>query len=89
MEQYAAIAPKTVTPHLLRQFFAGAVDMSTLPAFLVGQLQTIARRIERQHARAAKREGKAQAYARVGLNGKRAVARRLRQIAAGQLQVSL
>jgi len=51
-----------------------------LPAWL--------RRKLRQKQRAAKREERHAAYHRVGLNGKRAVMRRQRQIAAGRLQVS-
>lgn len=43
--------------------------------------------VTRKHFRAMMHDQKAKAYATAGLNGKRAVARRQRQIAAGQLRV--
>ncbi len=46
------------------------------------------RRLERQRTRQIKRLMNATRYAVAGLNGKRAVARRLRQIEAGQLKVT-
>lgn len=46
------------------------------------------RRYRRQATRYHKREMNAANYAVAGLNGKRAVARRQRQIAAGQLKVT-
>lgn len=73
--------PKEITPSLIRQMFSGALDMSTLPAALRGQIQAIGRRMQRQALRAHKREQKAQEYRRVALagGGKREVARRAAQ----------
>jgi hypothetical protein len=52
------------------------------------KLTAAERRKLRQQQRAAKREDKARNHQYAGLNGKRAVARRLRQIERGQLQVT-
>lgn len=79
--------PWAVTPSLLRQLFAGALDMSTLPMFLQAQIKTIVARMRRQAQRADKHETKHAAFAIKGLNGTRAMARRRRQIAAGSLRV--
>jgi hypothetical protein len=81
VRRYIPVPPKVVTPNLLRQLFAGALDMSTLPAALAGELRTIARRIERQANRAAKREHHAIYHRRAALagGGEREVSRRRRQ----------
>lgn len=47
------------------------------------------RRLKRQRTRQIKRLMNATRYAEAGLNGKRAVARRKRQIEAGQLRVTV
>lgn len=77
-----------VTPFLIRNMLDGGLDLSALPAAIRGHLQTIVKRMRRQAMRAFNRETKAQAYRAVALSGggKRAVARRLRQIAAGSLR---
>jgi hypothetical protein len=49
------------------------------------QLQAAQRRMMRKRDRAAKRHAIHERFALAGLNGTRAVARRLRQIAAGSL----
>jgi hypothetical protein len=54
-----------------------------IPDFLLRQLEAAAALVRKKQARAAKRETKSIQYAQAGLNGKRAVARRLRQIEAG------
>ncbi|NVO13858.1 MAG: hypothetical protein HXX10_07465 [Rhodoplanes sp.] len=54
-------------------------------AILLAQLQAWAERENRRRDRAAKRERMTASY---HPNGKREVARRLRQIAAGQLRIS-
>lgn len=77
--------PQSVTPSLLRQFFAGGLDMNALPAMLRGQLQAVAARLARQQARVQKRQRVALVHMRD--DGERAMARRRRQIAAGSLRV--
>jgi len=58
-------------------------------ALFVGpMLPTWLRRKLRQKQRAEKREAKHAIFHRAGLNGSRAVERRRRQIASGQLQVT-
>jgi hypothetical protein len=71
----------------IREALLGNIGLEMLPFELQRQIKAIARRLERQQFRFQKRETNAQRYASVGLNGKRAVERRLRQIAAGQLRV--
>lgn len=79
----------TVTPSMLRQFFAGALDMSSIPVFLHSQIKAIAARLERQRARWMKRQHLTNNYAVAASRGggTREVARRLRQIEAGSLRV--
>jgi hypothetical protein len=72
-----------------RSLMRGTLDLNAMPAAVASQVRAMLARMQRQAARAAKRETKCLAYERNGLNGKRAVARRLRQIEAGRLQVSL
>jgi hypothetical protein len=72
----------------IRQALQGGLDATALPFELRGLFQKLQRQLYRRHERYQKREAKAQQYAAAGLNGKRAVERRQRQIAAGQLQAS-
>lgn len=82
--------PKFVTPTLVRQFMTGMSQtaLDALPSLLKGQLETIVRRMQRQQTRVAMRGGVAWEHRQSSLSGggKREVARRLRQIAAGQLR---
>lgn len=64
-------------------------DLSGLPFEVARQIEAIRARMWRHEQRWLHRETKSQQYASVGLNGKRAVARRLRQIDADTLRVSL
>lgn len=74
--------------YAFRSLMRGTLDLNAMPAAIASQVRAMLARMQRQAARAAKRENKHAAYGRVGLNGPRAVARRLRQIEAGRLQVS-
>lgn len=67
------------------KFAADAV----LGALVTAGVYEEAQRENRQHNRRAKRNHHFAQHRAAGLNGKRAVARRLRQIEAGRLQVSL
>jgi hypothetical protein len=74
-----------VSDFTFREALRGNIDLVGLPFEVARQILAMQRRLARMHARFAKRETKAAQYAAIGLNGKRAVARRLRQIAAGSL----
>jgi phage gp16-like protein len=74
-----------LSPFEFRSLLRGDMDLSKLPAALASQIRAIWARMERQQDRTMKRETKHAAFATAGLNGTRAVARRLRQIEAGQL----
>lgn len=78
-----------VSAHDIRQVLAGLLDVSSLPWEMRGPLLSLMRKMERQRIRSEKREVKALQHQAAGLNGPRAVARRLRQIEAGSLRVSL
>lgn len=74
-------APARNDTFLIRQaLMSGSVDR--LPFALRGQFEALQRRLYRQHLRREKRETKAQQYQTNGLNGRGAVARRLRQMEA-------
>lgn len=77
--------PTAVTPHLLRQFMQGSISqdvLAMLPRMLVGELEQIARRLQRQEMRAHKREHHAANHRAAALagGGAREVARRARHI---------
>jgi len=80
---------RAITPVLVRQFMDGQITLDALPNLLRGQIATIARRLQRQAARAHQRDFRAFAYRKAALagGGKREVARRLRQIERGSLRV--
>jgi hypothetical protein len=79
-------APTVSAAFAFREALRGNLDLSKLPAALASQIRAMWARMERQQARYTKRETKHAAFAKVGLNGTRAVARRLWQIELGQLR---
>lgn len=75
---------------LLWRAMRGAITVDALPAAMQGMFKAMQAKRARQGNRFVRRLLKAQQYLLVALagGGQREVARRARQIAAGQLQVS-
>lgn len=67
-----------VSNYTFRQALQGQISLDALPLELRGRIQTLWRKMQRQHVRFVKREAKAQQYRAVALagGGKREVARR-------------
>jgi hypothetical protein len=76
--------------HLLHQALRGMFDFNALPKALQGVFKAVQVKRARQGNRGVRRFLKARQYLSAALagGGAREVARRSRQIAAGQLQVS-
>lgn len=72
----------------IREALRGNIDFAALPLELVRQIKTIQRRMQRQYDQAVRNEAHSARNIAAGLNGPRAVVRRLRQIEAGRLTVA-
>ncbi len=72
-----------VSPMTFREALRGNIPLDRLPVAFASQIRAMWERMARVEAQQQKRADRAAKFARVGLNGKRAVARRLRQMGAG------